>query len=136
MKSRKNTKEVHFVTKEKNENSSESDKSDREIGSDYEFYVISINTLKKLNDSGTQTILFNYRNTPIKGMGYSPSQLSNSRICKTKVPIVIDLFQPICISMLKIKFCQNVRLIKLILTKQQRTLNISKFECYCFYLQI
>lgn len=44
--------------------------------------------------------LLQYRNSPLKNMGYSPSQLLMSRICKTKVPISSSLLKP--------KVCENV----------------------------
>lgn len=43
----------------------------------------------------------NYRNSPLKHMGYSPSQLLNSRICKTKVPVFQHMLQPV--------LCENVK---------------------------
>lgn len=57
---------------------------------------IAKSMLKKSLEEGSDvhTALLNYRNSPLKHMGYSPSQLLNSRICKTKVPIVTDLLQP------------------------------------------
>lgn len=47
-----------------------------------------------------QSALLNYRNTPLKGMGYSPSELLNSRLCKTKVPTSVEVLYP--------KLCENV----------------------------
>lgn len=38
--------------------------------------------------------LLQYRNSPLKNMGYSPSQLLMSRICKTKIPIISNLLEP------------------------------------------
>lgn len=35
-----------------------------------------------------------YRNSPLKYIGYSPSQLLMSRTCKTKIPIVSNLLKP------------------------------------------
>ncbi|VEN53148.1 unnamed protein product [Callosobruchus maculatus] len=45
--------------------------------------------------------LLQYRNSPLKHIGYSPSQLLMSRICKTKIPISSDLLKP--------KLCENVQ---------------------------
>uniref|UniRef100_A0A1Y1KVT8 RNA-directed DNA polymerase n=1 Tax=Photinus pyralis TaxID=7054 RepID=A0A1Y1KVT8_PHOPY len=64
---------------------------------------IAKNLLKKSLEEGKGELscaLLNYRNSSLKGMGYSPSQLLNSRNCKTKVPITCDLLQP--------KLCESV----------------------------
>lgn len=66
--------------------------------------AIAKNLLKKSLEEGKGDLccaLLNYRNSTLKGMGYSPSQLLNSRNCKTKVPITCELLYP--------KLCVNVK---------------------------
>lgn len=44
--------------------------------------------------------LLQYRNSPLKYIDYSPSQLLMNRMCKTKLPVCADLLQP--------ALCENV----------------------------
>lgn len=65
---------------------------------------ISKQLLKKASEGrivDLDTALMNYRNYPLKHMDYSPSQLLNSRMCKTKVPISSNLLLP--------SLCSNVQ---------------------------
>lgn len=55
---------------------------------------------KSLKEGDVGIALLQYRNSPLKHIGYSPSQLLMSRICKTKIPICSDLLKP--------QLCQNV----------------------------
>lgn len=52
--------------------------------------------LKKSIEEGKSMCeaLLQYRNTPLKTINYSPSQLLMSRICKTKLPISAELLKP------------------------------------------
>lgn len=63
---------------------------------------ISKKMLKKSLERGEdiELALLSYRNAPLKNMGYSPSQLLNSRMSKTKIPVSDELLQP--------KVCKNV----------------------------
>ncbi|KAK9679874.1 Integrase zinc binding domain [Popillia japonica] len=64
---------------------------------------ISKNLLKKAAQEGSDvySALLQYRNSPLKHIGYSPSQLLMSRICKPKVPVLSDLLSP--------ESCSNVQ---------------------------
>lgn len=64
---------------------------------------IGKNIVKKSLESGSdvEIALLQYRNSPLKFVGYSPSQLLMGRICKTKIPISADLLKP--------KLCENVQ---------------------------
>lgn len=59
--------------------------------------------LKKSLEEGKDIFesLLQYRNSPLKYLNYSPSQLFLNRICKTKLPICADLLKP--------ALCQNVK---------------------------
>lgn len=63
---------------------------------------ISKKLIKKCLEKGEdlELGLLNYRNAPLKNMGYSPSQLLNSRMTKTKMPVSNELLMP--------KLCENV----------------------------
>ncbi|XP_056642612.1 uncharacterized protein K02A2.6-like [Diorhabda sublineata] len=63
---------------------------------------IGKNMLKKClkENSDIHTALLQYRNSPLKYIGYSPAELLMSRICKTKVPINSSLLHP--------KLCEDV----------------------------
>ncbi|XP_031335047.1 uncharacterized protein K02A2.6-like [Photinus pyralis] len=63
---------------------------------------ISKRMIKKAHEEGKDIFesLLNYRNTPLKFIDYSPSQLMMSRMCKTKLPISADLLNP--------KLCERV----------------------------
>ena len=50
------------------------------------------NILKKAEDP--YIALMEYRNTPVTGMSYSPSQLLMSRVTRTKIPTTEDLLKP------------------------------------------
>ena len=58
--------------------------------------------LKKCLEGGEdiEIALLQYRNSPLKHIDYSPSQLLNSRVCKTKIPINVSLLKP--------KVCENI----------------------------
>lgn len=59
--------------------------------------------LKKSLEEGKEIFeaLIQYRNSPLKFLNYSPSQLLMSRICKTKLPVSADLLKP--------SLCENVK---------------------------
>lgn len=53
--------------------------------------------------------LLNYKNSLLKHMGYSPSQLLNSRVCKTTVPVSADLLMTcVCVNV-KQKMQDNIK---------------------------
>lgn len=59
--------------------------------------------LKKSIEDGKDIFisLLHYRNTPLKYVNHSPSQLLMSRRCKTQVPVCAELLQP--------TLCKNVK---------------------------
>lgn len=75
---------------------------------------ISKKLIKKSLERGEdlEIALLNYRNAPLKNMGYSPSQLLNSRMTKTKMPVSSELLIP--------KLCEDV------VTKLQGKRNANK----------
>jgi hypothetical protein len=56
----------------------------------------AVQTVKRLwcNTKDKHLALLDYRSTPLESCGLSPSQLLNSRRCKTKFPIKKDLLKP------------------------------------------
>ncbi|XP_074031655.1 uncharacterized protein [Leptinotarsa decemlineata] len=64
---------------------------------------IGNNIVKKSLESGgdIEVALLQYRNSPLKFVGYSPSQLLMSKICKTKIPICAELLKP--------RLCENIK---------------------------
>lgn len=64
--------------------------------------AIAKNLLKKSIEENKDiyAALLDYRNSPLKHMNYTPSQLLMSRMCKTKLPISADLLKP--------TLCENV----------------------------
>lgn len=75
---------------------------------------IAKNIVKKALEEGKDVYesLMQYRNSPLKYIGYSPAQILMSRICKTKVPISVDLLKPV--------LCENVK-DKLAMRQSQNT---------------
>ena len=53
--------------------------------------------------------LLEFRNTPVTGMTYSPSQLLMSRVTKTKIPVITELLQPKLVTEVyqQLKACQQ-----------------------------